>query len=181
LNQKEEYIINGLKSGSEAAYAYLFDTYYRKLVVFAMKYVGDPEVAKDIVQDLIHGLYEARTEIRIQVSLPSYLYGAVRNRCLNHMKQKAVREKHEFHIRSHEQEADPDLEEKMDATELEARIFELVSQLPDKCREIFMMSRVNGKRNNEIADELNLSIRTVETQISKALKSLRNSLFTSEE
>jgi RNA polymerase sigma-70 factor (ECF subfamily) len=171
--------MNGLQSGSEAAYQQLFDMYYRKLVVFALKYVGDPEVAKDLVQDLFLRMYEARREVRIQSSLPSYLYSALRNKCLNHMKQKTVREKNTFLNPAAEPEGDVDLEEKMDAVELEAKIFELVSRLPDKCRKIFLMSRVDGKRNREIADELNLSVRTVETQISKALRSLRNSLFTS--
>ena len=72
---------------------------------------------------------------------------------------------------------DPELEEIMDALELEARIYEIVSTLPEKCRQIYIMSRVDGKRNREIATELNLSIRTVETQISKALKSLKDSLL----
>ena len=72
---------------------------------------------------------------------------------------------------------DPDLEEIMDALELEARIYEIVSTLPEKCRQIYIKSRVDGKRNREIATELNLSIRTVETQISKALKSLRDNLL----
>ncbi len=72
---------------------------------------------------------------------------------------------------------DPDLEEIMDALELEARVYEIVSTLPEKCRQIYIMSRVDGKRNREIATELNLSIRTVETQISKALKFLKDSLL----
>jgi RNA polymerase sigma-70 factor (ECF subfamily) len=177
LNQKEEYIIEGIRSGSETAYQQVFDLYYRNLVVFAMKYVADPEVAKDLVQDLFLGMYESRREIRIQVSLRSYLYSAVRNKCLNHLKQKSVREKHAALTKASETEGNTELEEKIHATELESRIFELVSQLPDKCRQIFIMSRVAGKRNSEIADELNLSKRTVETQISNALKSLRNSLF----
>ena len=65
----------------------------------------------------------------------------------------------------------------MDAVELEAKVYEIVSRLPDRCRQIYIMSRVDGKRNKEIADELNLSIRTVETQITKALRSLKESLF----
>jgi len=65
----------------------------------------------------------------------------------------------------------------MDAVELEAKVYEIVSRLPEKCRQIYIKSRVDGKRNREIADELNLSIRTVETQISKALKSLKDNLL----
>jgi RNA polymerase sigma-70 factor (ECF subfamily) len=101
----------------------------------------------------------------------------VKNRCLNQVKHEQVKEKHRNMSRSEENVPDPDLEEMMDAVELEARVYEIVTKLPEKCRQIYIMSRVDGKRNREIADELNLSVRTVETQISKALKSLKNSLL----
>jgi len=73
--------------------------------------------------------------------------------------------------------SDPGLEEMMDAVELEAKVYEIVSGLPERCRQIYLLSRVEGRPNKEIADELKLSIRTVETQITKALKSLRDSLL----
>jgi RNA polymerase sigma-70 factor (family 1) len=177
VGQKEDHIVDGLRSGRESAYRQLFELYYQKLVVFAMKYLGDLEIARDLVQDLFLSIYESRRSISIQTSLKSYLYSAVKNRCLNHIKHKAVREKHTNTIIHSENGRDQDLEEKINATELEARIFEIVSQLPDKCRQIFIMSRVDGKRNREIADELKLSVRTVETQISKALKTLKDNLL----
>ncbi len=177
MEQKEDHMVEGLRSGRESAYQHLFELYYQKLVVFAMKYLGDLEIARDLVQDLFLSIYESRGSISIQTSLGSYLYGAVKNRCLNHIRHKAVREKHRSSIIHSENGRDPDLEEKIEATELEARIYEIVSQLPGKCRQIFIMSRVDGKRNSEIADELKLSVRTVETQISKALKVLRDNLL----
>jgi RNA polymerase sigma-70 factor (ECF subfamily) len=177
LAQKEDHIIEGLRSGRESAYQRLFEWYYRKLVVFALKYIGDPEVARDLVQDLFLSIYESRRSISIQTSLKSYLYSAVKNRCLNHIRHQAVREKHSNMVIHSENGKDEDLEEKIETTELEARIFEIVSKLPDRCRQIFILSRVDGKRNREIADQMNLSIRTVETQISKALKSLRDNLL----
>ena len=177
MESKEKYIIEGLRSGRESAYRQLFDQYYQKLVVFAYKYLEDLESARDIVQEFYLYLYESRHSISIQISLKSYLYTAVKNRCLNQVKHEQVKEKHRNMRRSEENVSGPDLEEIMDAVELEARVYEIVSKLPDKCRQIYIMSRVDGKRNREIADELNLSVRTVETQISKALKSLKNSLL----
>jgi RNA polymerase sigma-70 factor (ECF subfamily) len=177
LQSKEKYIIEGLRSGREGAYRQLFDQFYQRLVVFAFKYLKDLESARDIVQEFYLYLYESRQSISIQTSLKSYLYSAVKNRCLNQVKHEQVKEKHRTMSRSGANLSDPNLEEVMDAVELEAKIYEIVSKLPEKCRQIYIMSRVDGKRNREIADELNLSIRTVETQISKALKSLKDSLL----
>ncbi len=177
MESKEKYIIEGLRSGRESAYRQLFDQYYQKLVVFACKYLEDLESARDIVQEFYLYLYESRHSISIQTSLKSYLYSAVKNRCLNQVRHEQVKEKHRNMSRSEANVSDPDLEEMMDAVELEARVYEIVTKLPEKCRQIYIMSRVDGKRNREIADELNLSVRTVETQISKALKSLKNSLL----
>ncbi len=177
MESQEKYIIEGLRSGRESAYRQLFEQYYQKLVVFACKYLEDLESARDIVQEFYLYLYESRHSISIQTSLKSYLYSAVKNRCLNQVKHEQVKEKHRNMSRSEANVSGPDLEEIMDAVELEARVYEIVSKLPEKCRQIYIMSRVDGKRNREIADELNLSIRTVETQISKALKSLKNSLL----
>jgi len=177
LESREKYIIEGLRSGRESAYRQLFDQYYQRLVVFAFKYLKDLESARDIVQDFYLHLFDSRHSISIQTSLKSYLYSAVRNRCLNHVKHEQVKEKHRNMSRSEANVSDPNLEEVMDTVDLEAKIFEIVSKLPVKCRQIYIMSRVDGKRNREIATELNLSLRTVETQISKALKFLKDSLL----
>lgn len=173
----ERYIIEGLISGRESAYRQLFELYYQRLVVFAHKYLGDLESARDIVQDLFVDLYESRHSMSIQTSLKSYLYSAVRNRCLNHIKHEQVKQKHRTMGGSEAHVSDPGPEELMDAVELEAKVYEIVSRLPERCRQIYILSRVDGKRNKEIADELKLSIRTVETQITKALRSLKESLY----
>ena len=170
LDKEETNIIEGIRSGRETVFQLLFEKYYPKLVVFAVKYLDDRETARDIVQDALLHLYESRQSITIQTSLKSYLYSTVKNRCMNYIKHRQVRERHREMITRSGNGLDPDLNEKMDATELEARIHEIVSRLPEQCRRIYFMSRVEGKRNREISGELNLSIRTVETQISRALK-----------
>lgn len=173
----EDQFIEGLRAGKEGAYRWLFENYYRKLVVFATKYTEDLEVSRDLVQDLFLSIYDSRQQLSIRTSLRSYLYRAVKNRCLNHLKHLSIGKKYTETIIPEVQARDPGLEEEIDAIEMEARIFETVSGLPARCRQIFNMSRIDGKRNTEIARELNLSVRTVETQISKALRSLRDSLL----
>jgi RNA polymerase sigma-70 factor (ECF subfamily) len=173
--EEDSKIITGLKTGSENAYRHLFESYYTVLSVFAYKYVNDLETAKELVQDLFVHLFENRDALGINTSLKSYLYKSVRNRCLNHLKHQKINKRH-LDIMNPATTENEDPESIYRETELEHRIFQIVSGLPPKCRDIFIMSRVEGKNNGEIAASLHISIRTVETQISKALKTLRKRL-----
>ena len=167
--------IKGLRSGKESAYEQLFTEYYQPLSLFAVRYVSDLETAKEIVQDLFVTLYENRKSLLITTSLRSYLYQSVRNRCLNHLKHIQVNRKHLENLKLN-QESSEDLQASIEKTELEVRIFKIVSGLPPRCQDIFKKSRVNGMKNIEIAELLDISIRTVETQISNALKVLLEKL-----
>jgi RNA polymerase sigma-70 factor (family 1) len=175
LRDRENILLEGLITGDENTYHQLFNEYYRKLTLFAIKYVIELEEAKEIVQDLFVHLFEIRESLIITSSLESYLYRSVKNRCLNHIQQKKMHNKHMENIYS-TMDSSIDMEEKIRASELEYRISEIISDLPDQCKNIYTMSRVDGKKNLEISKELNISIRTVETQISKALKLLRSKL-----
>jgi RNA polymerase sigma-70 factor (ECF subfamily) len=168
-------MINGIIAGREDSYALLFEEYYRPLTVFASRFLEDIEISKEIVQDLFVHLYENRRRLQITSSLRSYMFQSVRNRCLNHLKHEKIEKAH-FKQLSREKQSSEDLEDQMAEIELEERIFKIVSSLPPRCREIFMLSRVQGLKNNEIAARMDISIRTVETQISNALKTLRNNL-----
>ena len=167
--------IKGLRSGRESAYKQVFAEYYRPLSLFAVRYVTDLETAKEIVQELFVALYENRKSLLITTSLKSYLYQSVKNRCLNYLKHVQVDRKHLENLKlTHE--SSEDLQAHIEKTELESRIFQIVSDLPPRCQDIFKKSRVNGLKNIEIAELLDISIRTVETQISNALKVLREKL-----
>jgi len=175
LKALEQKLIDGLKAGDEISYNQLFNKYYILLTVFACKYVEDSETAREIVQDFFVHIFEIRNSLIITTSLSSYLYQSVRNRCLNHISQIKVREGHLENLKISEASV-TNLEDKIIEAELEHQIYQIVSQLPGQCQKIFKMSRVDAKKNGEIANILNISIRTVETQISKALKILRQEL-----
>ena len=175
MKNRDVHIIKGIRAGLESAFEELFKDYYRPLSVFALRYVPDLELAKEIVQGFFVHLYENRKSIIISNSLESYLYQSVRNRCLNHIEQKKTHKQHldQYNLR---QETSEEIEEKIQATELEHTIFQIIASLPPQCQRIFNLSRVKGLSNGEIAVQLDISKRTVETQISYALKALRNKL-----
>jgi len=175
LKNRDVHIIKGIRAGRESAFEILFKDYYRPLSVYALKYVSDLELAKEIVQSFFVHLYEKRKSVIISTSLESYLYQSVRNRCLNHITQKKTQKQHldQFHMN---QETSETIEENIQATELEHAIFKIIASLPPQCQRIFNLSRVKGLSNSEIAVQLDISKRTVETQVSNALKALRNKL-----
>jgi RNA polymerase sigma-70 factor (family 1) len=161
--------------GSLDNFEALFRLYYAPLVVYACKYVLEKDIAREIVQDFFVKLYEKRSSLTIDTSLKSYLYRSVYNSCMNYINQRNIQEKHIRNIDLERNDED-NLENEINSVELQNRIFNLIENLPPKCKRIFKMNRLEGMKNEEIAVALHLSKRTVETQISKALKILRNKL-----
>ena len=173
LNADSQFLINRLRRGEESAYELLFSEFYRVLTVFANKYVHDMETAKEIVQDLFVHLYEKRENLDINSSLKSYLFRSTHNRCINYINAQKIRSQHADYVMKTTDIKEDILEQEVNKTELEHALFTAINQLPPKCQSIFKMNRFDGLSNTEIAERLRLSKRTVETQISKALRILR--------
>lgn len=153
----------------------LFKEHYPGMVLFANRFIQDRDAAKDIAQQVFINIYEKKDSLNISGSIKGYLFQATKNRALNYIKQKKVQEKHKTNFKA----LNPDIAEENDALELaqlSEAINELIENLPPKCQLIFKMNRFEGKKNKVIAEELSISIRTVETQISKALKLLRENI-----
>jgi RNA polymerase sigma-70 factor (ECF subfamily) len=176
LNKELEIVIRKLRSGDEKFYKSVFYEYYPLLTFFANKYVNDLEIAKEIVQDFFVKLYEKRFSLNIDSSFKSYLYKSVYNSCLNYLNQITLREQHHRQIKNQSYEQTVFPEDAINMTELENKIFSEIEKLPAQCRRIFKMNRFDGLNNSEIAARLKLSKRTVETQISKALRILRKNI-----
>ena len=175
MDSQEEIQPEQLQSGDPAAFRILFEKYYPSLTLFARRFVTDLDMAKEIVQDLFVHIYENRTKIMIGTSVKSYLFQAVRNSCLNAIRTHKVHQEHHEEIKK-KHSGDADWTDWLVQAELEEKIAGIISSLPAKCKQIYLMSRQQDLSNREIAGELNLSVRTVETQISKALGLLRNQL-----
>jgi len=169
----ERDLIVRLKEGDQTAFEMLFHFYYAGLVMYSTQFTSDRIEAEEVVQKLFVRLWQKRQQIIPSDSFKNYLFFSVKNGSLNFLKHKKIEEKYIRQLTGLSNSHlvyDPDL---YIASELQEKIKKTIELLPEKCREIFILSRMRGKKNEEIAIELNISKRTVETQISKALKVLR--------
>ena len=159
------------------AFEELFRSFFPSLVLFAQKYVPDQDTAKDIVHNVFINLWEKRQQIDTGSPLKSYLFTSVHNRCLNYIRDQKKFDKDDTIFQRTDSADFSDGVDWMEEHELEQRIFDGLQALPEKCREIFTMNRFDGLKYAEIAEKLGISVKTVETQMSKALKILREKLI----
>ena len=154
----------------------LYDKSGSKLFHIALNLVDDTEVAKGIVQNVFSDLWARRDTLDIKVPLEAYLVRAIKFSSIDYLRAKAVREKAREEIRVNATVAHNDTEEQMDAIELDHKIGHLVNMLPAKCQEVFRLSREKYMSNREIAKGLQISEKTVERHMTKALRHLRAGL-----
>ncbi|HHG84000.1 MAG TPA: RNA polymerase sigma-70 factor, partial [Bacteroidetes bacterium] len=157
-----------IRNGDEAAFELLFRENYEMLSRFARKLLGNMEEAEELVQDLFVQLWDKRDQLPEAMSMRSYLFTAARNRCLNVIRHRKVRDKHQEAVKMAPSEFASDPAQELEHAELQARIGGAIEKLPRRCREVFRMSRFEGLKYSEIAEKLNISPRTVEKQIGKA-------------
>jgi RNA polymerase sigma-70 factor (ECF subfamily) len=173
MNSQQERFVEGLKKGDEKVFEELFKAYYIPLCEYCLRYVSDPDIAEEIVQDLFFRMWVKRGSININTSMKSYLYMALRNHALNHINHLKIHDKYHQFIQIR---ANTDIDYQIDVLEekdMERIMKKAVAMLPEKRRQIFEMSRFENLKYNEIAQKLNLSVKTVESQMSKALENLR--------
>ena len=172
-NIDESWLIKKIKEGEEFAFESVFKCYYKKLYLYALKYVKDSQTAEGVVLRVLERLWEKREQISIDQSLSSYLFQSVYHESLDHLKSFSHRQKPtEFQYLEDNCPPDSDFLARYYAEELEERIKQGIKQLPAKCREIFYMSRYKGLSHKEIAEKLNISFHTVKHQIGIALEKL---------
>ena len=172
----EAVLLSEIKLNNKEAFEFLFKKYYPRLQGYAIRFVNDEEVARDIIQECFLKFWEKR-ELLSAVSVTSLLFAMVRNSCLNYLKHLSIIEKHQIEYLA-KQEGEERLyyaDFAMDAEygllydELQQQIKIVIDNLPERCREVFIMSRFKELKNREIADKLQISTTAVEKQIAKAL------------
>ena len=165
------------KAFNEIDFEQLFRTFFTPLCQFARKYTNNLDSAKEIVHDVFITLWEKRQGIDPDKQIKSYLFTSVYNRSLNYIRDNKKFDKNiELSELSKTIDESNSIEAKMDSVVLNARIQQALQKLPEKCREIFILSRFKELKYAEIAKKLNISVKTVEAQMTKALKILREEL-----
>ena len=171
LSPEEQALLHRLQQGNQDAYRQLFDQYYPVLTSFALQYMRDEAEAKELVQEVFVALFQKRATLSITQSIKAYLFTAVYRTCLNEIKRQQRQHRHQQ--RASEELPTADYTDVLVEAENLQKIHQAIESLPQQCRRIFTMNRFEGLSNQAIADQLNVSKRTVETQISKALRTLR--------
>ena len=172
VQAKDHNLFEEIRNGNEVAFNKAFDLYYSRLCFFADQILHDFDLSRSIVQQVFVDLWIKRDQLLI-ISLQAYLYNSTRNASLDVLKHKKVESRYLSSLEQNESVVETDL---MEAAELADRINRAIQNLPEKCREIFLLCRFEGLKYAEIADRLNISVKTVEMQVSIALKKLRREL-----
>jgi len=154
----------------------LFKQHYESLCAFVFGMVQDYDVSEDVVQELFVKFWEKRNDIPDDISIKAYLYRAARNMALNQMRHFEI--KNDFNLFNREEmcDAEQNIGNSAETSELRKMIDQAINKLPTERKKIFLMSREDGLKYKEIAQELSISIKTVENQMGKALSTLRTEL-----
>lgn len=165
-----------IKNSDRNAYEQLFKMYYTPLVSFARNIIRDTDAAEDLVQEVFVKIWERKHTIEIKTSVKAYLYMAVKNHCLNKLKTEQRNAFFNDEMADDVRVATNNTEEYSNTIELSKHIDNALNLLPPKCAVIFKMSRFEDKTYKEIAESLDLSVKTVENQMGKALSIMRGAL-----
>lgn len=165
-------LLRQIREGNEDAFKSLFETYFTPLCRFIYLHLDDKNVAEELAMDIFIYLWENRETFQIQLSLKAYLFQAAKNKCLNELRKK----KETVGLDGVEVSTINTSVSTLETEELYRLIQEAVFSLPDKCRNIFVLSRSENLTNQEIARRLNISVKTVEGQITTALKKIKKFL-----
>jgi RNA polymerase sigma-70 factor, ECF subfamily len=168
-------LLDRLRQGDHDAFDTIFRNHYPPLVALGERMLHERALAEEIAQDMMLELWKRRAGLSFDVSLRAYLFQAMRNRILNHFRHERV-ERLGQPFAAPDTEVEPTPLAMLTEAEIDGALREAVSSLPERCREVFELSRVQGLRYAEIAAVMGISVKTVEAQMGKALRMLRERL-----
>jgi RNA polymerase sigma-70 factor (ECF subfamily) len=176
MTLKEQQQLRKIRKGNIASFEELFHRFYQGLLAYARNLVKSDMVAEEVIQDVFYNIWKNRVSLRITRSWQSYLYRSVYNNSMMYL-----RKKRREHILEEGQFLDlegslPDPSEAVLVQEMTDLVSMAIEDLPDRTREIFLLNRQEGLKYREIAERLSISVKTVEANMGKALRALRNSL-----
>ncbi len=184
MNSLEKALIDSIKKGNHKSFELVFKTYYGKLCVYAFDYTKQMETAEDLVKDFFVDFWENRENISVNSSLSGYFFRSVHNACINNLKRNKEKNKTtlvedfstiELKLKNPYSEEYPI--GNIYVKELEEQLKIQIEKLPDHCREIFLLSRIEGLTHKKIAEKLNISENTVKVQIFRALCKIKTAIL----
>lgn len=178
MEREEKLLFAKIKLGDEEAFNKIFDLYYNQLCFFANNFIHDFDLSRSLVQQIFVDVWIKREQLNIDFSPKSFLFQSVKNKALDHLKHRKVEANFvSISLQNSEQQT---FNNQLEEAELNNKINTAIQELPPKCREIFILCRFEELKYAEIAERLNISIKTVEMQMSIALKKLRKKLTEAE-
>ena len=173
LNEDRSYI-SGLRKRDTQTYEVVFKKYYQPLVMFVMRHVGNEDGAKDIVQDIFFKLFEGSRSLPDDFLLKSWFYRVARNAAVDYLRHLQVEDKYKF-LMAEAMISISDIDEEIDE-QVYAKVNLAIESLPEQCRLIIKLNVLEGKKYQEIAEELGITVNTIRTQVSRGYKKLRDIL-----
>ena len=175
--EKESLLLEKIKSSDKTAFKKIFYDYHDSLFRFVLYKIQDADIAEDITQETFLRVWKTRLKLRPNKSFFSLIARISTNLCYDYFRHAEVRQRHETLIPANHDKRLNQPEEDVLGEALENEIQKIVdTELPEKCRQIFILSRIEKLSNNEISGVLGISVRTVENQIYRAIKILKNQL-----
>lgn len=173
---KDQHILNRIKKGDIKSFEVLFHRYYPGMCLYAQSLLKKENVAEEVVQDVFYSIWKNRKNFRLTSGWQSYLYRSVYNNSMNYLRKTKNEYRLDFDVSVREEGTSGDPFEEMNYNELNETIRETMEKLPERTRHIFRLSRFEGLTYKEIAKKLSISVKTVESNMGKALKAFRLSL-----
>ncbi|QXU43945.1 RNA polymerase sigma factor [Pedobacter sp. D749] len=174
--ESDDDLLNAFHSGNKEAFEIIYDRYWLLLIRHANHMLNDEEEAKDVVQEVFTALWSRSDSLPSYPNLAAFLYAVTRNRILNRLKHFKIEAKYLAQVEHIIQQPSQMPDSRMREQDLKRVIEEGLNSLPPKMREVFELSRKQHKTHKEIAEQLNISDKTVKKQINNALRILKSKM-----
>lgn len=179
MSEKELFeleLVERIKNDDESAFIEVYNLFWKRLYNFGYNKLGKKEIVEGIVQEVFIDLWAKRGKLEIHTSLSSYLFSAINYRIINQYKSQSIREKYSEMEKSKGEQTSSSVEEKVHYNDLKSNIKKVVGQFPSQRQKVYKLRFNKGLSYNEIAQNLGISVSTVEKHLMRALKDLRVSL-----
>ncbi len=176
VSKEEFFILQKMIEGDENAFKYFFDTYYDDLCNFVNSYLRDETLSEEIVQNIFIYFWEKKNFLQLNCSVKSYLFTASKNKSLNYLRNVKNQNRLTGELILQSEILTAGADQYLEVEELKQIINEAIESLPPKCKTIYQLSRDGEMTNREIADELGISVKTVENQITIAIRKIKEFL-----